>query len=205
MPNPYVISIHDLGRSPGAMRTYQLTAPAVDMQTTVAGVPDGTVLDLDVTLTQVSDGVLAQVGTEVEIQGSCVRCLRDFSVRTRVDATEMFFNPSTRAAAMAEGDEEAEDMLEIEGTEVNLESVVRDAIVLDLPFDPVCEPDCPGLCSECGIPLREAEDGHSHDVVDPRWAALGALNFGTETGPAGPAGRAGDAAGSEASGSGEAK
>lgn len=96
-------------------------------------------------------------------------------------------------------------MLEIEGTEVNLESVVRDAIVLDLPFDPVCEPDCPGLCSECGIPLREAEDGHSHDVVDPRWAALGALNFGTETGPAGPAGRAGDAAGSEASGSGEAK
>ncbi|MDO4792112.1 MAG: YceD family protein [Buchananella hordeovulneris] len=178
MVNPYAISIHDLGRSPGAMRDYHLHTVAKDMHTVVAGVPDGTELDLDVTLTQVSDGVLAQVRADVEIKGACVRCLRDFATRTHVDATEMFFNPGTRAAALAEGDEEADEMLEIEGTEVNLEPVVRDAIVLDLPFDPLCEDDCPGLCPECGVALRDAEPGHGHEVIDPRWAALGGLNFG---------------------------
>jgi len=52
--------------------------------------------------------------------------------------------------------------------------VLRDAVVLALPMQPVCQEDCPGLCSECGA--RRADDpDHHHDAVDIRWAALQGL------------------------------
>ena len=46
-----------------------------------------------------------------------------------------------------------------------------DAVGLELPFAPVCTPDCPGLCPECGVALA-AEPGHHHDRIDPRWSKL---------------------------------
>jgi uncharacterized protein len=52
---------------------------------------------------------------------------------------------------------------------------VRDAIVLALPFQPVCREDCPGLCPICGLRLEEAP-GHQHNEArDPRWSALAEL------------------------------
>jgi len=50
--------------------------------------------------------------------------------------------------------------------------VVRDEVVLSLPLAPVCRPDCPGLCVECGERFDELEPGHSHEILDLRWAAL---------------------------------
>lgn len=49
-----------------------------------------------------------------------------------------------------------------------------DAVVPTLPFQPVCRPDCPGLCPQCGVRLAD-EPGHAHDDIDPRWAALAGL------------------------------
>jgi uncharacterized protein len=62
----------------------------------------------------------------------------------------------------------------LEGDLLDLEPTVRDAVVLQLPLAPVCREDCPGLCSTCGARLAEDPE-HSHDEVDPRWAALTAL------------------------------
>lgn len=52
--------------------------------------------------------------------------------------------------------------------------MLRDAVVLALPMQPVCTETCAGLCSECGIRLDE-NPGHHHDAADPRWAALQGL------------------------------
>ena len=58
---------------------------------------------------------------------------------------------------------------------VDLEPLLRDAVVLALPFQPLCQDDCPGLCVECGARLADDPD-HGHDEpVDPRWAALSEL------------------------------
>ena len=47
-----------------------------------------------------------------------------------------------------------------------------DAVVLDLPFTPLCRDDCLGLCPTCGFVLNDDPD-HSHgEQVDPRWEAL---------------------------------
>ena len=56
-----------------------------------------------------------------------------------------------------------------------------DAIVLELPFQPVCRPDCQGLCPDCGLDLNTVQD-HSHDEsVDPRWAKLAQFETDAET------------------------
>lgn len=58
---------------------------------------------------------------------------------------------------------------------IDLEPVLRDAVVTALPFQPVCKEDCAGLCSECGMNLNEDPE-HHHEVLDPRWAALAGLS-----------------------------
>jgi uncharacterized protein len=68
---------------------------------------------------------------------------------------------------------QADESLEyaLDGDVINLEGPIRDAVVLDLPFQPLCEPDCLGLDPQTGEkltePLPEVED-----AVDPRWAQL---------------------------------
>lgn len=83
-----------------------------------------------------------------------------------MDLQELFLTASDGG-----GDEER---LVVHDT-VDLEPVLRDAVVTALPFQPVCRPDCQGLCPDCGIRLEEAPADHVHDQVDPRWAALAAL------------------------------
>jgi len=72
------------------------------------------------------------------------------------------------------GDEDAAEEQRVEDGLIGLEPLLRDTVVPALPFQPVCRPDCPGLCSECGMPLAEDPE-HQHDQIDPRWAALSAL------------------------------
>ena len=41
-----------------------------------------------------------------------------------------------------------------------------------LPLAPLCRPDCPGLCVECGEKWADLAPDHGHETLDPRWAAL---------------------------------
>ncbi|MGW2849798.1 YceD family protein, partial [Streptomyces sp. NPDC001274] len=74
----------------------------------------------------------------------------------------------------ADDAEDDEDRLFVEDGLFDLEPVLRDAVVLALPMQPVCRESCAGLCSECGVRLDE-NPGHHHDAVDIRWAALQGL------------------------------
>ena len=55
-----------------------------------------------------------------------------------------------------------EEASRLEGDLIDLEPVLRDAVVLELPFQPLCRPDCAGLCPECGANLND-DPGTSHD------------------------------------------
>jgi uncharacterized protein len=63
----------------------------------------------------------------------------------------------------------------LEGDLLDLEPLLRDAVVLALPFQPLCTEDCPGLCPECGARLADDPDPAPEEPVDPRWAGLAAL------------------------------
>jgi uncharacterized protein len=53
--------------------------------------------------------------------------------------------------------------------------MIRDVVGVELPFAPVCRPDCRGLCGRCGGDLNLGECTCSEPDIDPRWAGLGEL------------------------------
>ncbi|MBD8062964.1 YceD family protein [Oceanitalea stevensii] len=174
--SPFVISTHDLARQPGTLRTVERAVPAPeDFGTAVMWVVPTSDIRLDLRLEAVMEGVLVSGEAAVELQGECSRCLREITESRTIEVSELFFYPGARAAALADGDEEAEDMLELEGELLDLEPVVRDAVVTAMPFRPLCEPGCAGLCAGCGERLDDLPADHEHVDVDPRWAALAGL------------------------------
>lgn len=167
--SPLVLDTLELGRRPGSMRQVRRTVPApADLGSEVIRVPEGSDLALDLRLESVMEGVLVSGTARGRAAGECVRCLEDVDLDVTAEIQELFTYPG-RAP---EGDED--DLRELEGDLIDIEPTLRDAVVPALPFQPVCSPDCPGLCSECGARLAD-DPGHHHDVVDPRWAALQGL------------------------------
>jgi DUF177 domain-containing protein len=92
-------------------------------------------------------------------------------MRVDVALTELFAYPDTATEETTEADEVGR----VADDTVDLHQPIVDAVGLELPLAPVCRPDCPGLCPECGVPLATAEAGHHHDRIDPRWAKLAAV------------------------------
>ena len=177
---PLVLSTHELGRRPGTMRKVQRTVPApAELGTEVIRVPEGTDLVLDLRLEAVMEGVLVSGTATGHAEGECVRCLDDVSRDVSVELQELY---TYEARASAEDDDELHSL---DGDLLDLEPVVRDAIVLALPFQPVCTEDCPGLCADCGAHLAEDPE-HSHENADPRWAALQGLAQTRDDAPESP-------------------
>ena len=153
------------------MRTAKLTVPAPeDLGTEVIGVPAGSDLELDLRLEAVMEGILVSGTVRGRAVGECVRCLDEVVDEIDVSMQELFVYPERAAVAVADGDDE-EDVRVVVGDLLDIEPALRDVVVPALPFQPLCRPGCPGLCSICGAHLAEDPD-HAHDVIDPRWAAL---------------------------------
>lgn len=193
-PSPFVIDTHDLGRRPGSMRELTLSpATGEPMGSDVIAVPSGATIELDIRLEAVVEGVLVTGTAAATATGECVRCLRAVELGVEVDLTELFAYSSGRhhhpnrghgGSGEPEEDDESDPLPELDGDLLNLEGPLTDAIVLALPFQPLCREDCAGLCSMCGVRLDDAEPGHAHEDLDPRWAALAALSEAPEAAPA---------------------
>jgi len=147
----------------------EVEAPA-DLGTEVIGIPEGTVLELDLRLEAVMEGVLVTGTVRGRATGECVRCLDDVEQVIDADLQELFAYPGRKP----EGEDD-EDLRELEDELIDLEPAVRDAVVPALPFQPVCRDDCPGLCAQCGARLADDPE-HQHESADPRWAALQGLS-----------------------------
>ncbi|WP_112469698.1 YceD family protein [Streptomyces triticisoli] len=182
--NPLVFDTHRLGRRPGALQRLTRTVPApADLGLKgVIGVPEGTPMELELRLESVMEGVLVTGTARARAEGECVRCLEPLGFDLEADFQELFSYPDAdergrgiaRSDESAADDEEDEDRLFLEDELFDLEPLLRDAVVLALPMQPVCQEDCPGLCSQCGARLADYPD-HHHDAVDIRWAALQGL------------------------------
>jgi uncharacterized protein len=178
-----------LGRQAGSARTQQLTVPAPDdLRLELARVPVGADLHLDVRFEAVTEGVLVTGTATAPVAGECARCLAPLTTTVTASFTELYlYQPDkhdrhdkhsrhdkhAKHDRLDENDEQDEEQFYLDGDLLDLEPVLRDAVVLALPMSPLCREDCPGLCVECGVPLAEAGPGHGHDdSPDPRWAAL---------------------------------
>ena len=150
-----VLDTHELGRRAGAMRAVQTSVEApADLGIDVIGVPPGSPVELDLRLESVVEGVLVTGTATVEVRGECVRCLGEISDELEVDIQELFVYPGSEAAE--------DEASRLQGDLIDLEPLLRDEVVLDLPFQPLCRDDCAGLCVECGANLNDDPD-HSHE------------------------------------------
>jgi uncharacterized protein len=163
---PYTVSVVDIVHRPGEMREKFIDVTVDDeMGNAVIGVRKGAKLHIDARLESLHDGILVSGEVDAVAQGECVRCLIDVSIPVEVEFAELF----------AYSFDEAFDYT-VQDDHVDLEPLVRDAVVLSLPFQPVCQEDCLGLCPECGVRLLD-NPGHEHEApVDPRWGALAGLD-----------------------------
>jgi uncharacterized protein len=162
-----VLDARELGRRPGASEHVSRSVPAPgDLAIEVIGVPEGASIDLRLLLESVVEGVLVSGEVSVVAVGECARCLDPLERALTVDVQELYAYPG-------HGDEDTRSVVD-DGL-IDLEPALRDAVVLALPLAPLCRPDCPGLCSVCGARLADDPE-HAHEEVDPRWAALAAMN-----------------------------
>ena len=165
--SPFVLDTHELGRRAGAMLELARNLPAPDgWALELVRVPVGTPVALTLRLESVMDGVLVSGSLRTAIAAECGRCLEPVTEQIEVSIAELFgYEP----------DPDDDDLPVLHGDLIDLEPVLRDAFVLGLPLNPVCEDTCEGLCATCGERLADLGPDHGHDRLDPRWAALSAL------------------------------
>jgi uncharacterized protein len=174
---PLVVDTTKLPRQPGATRALKRAVPAPpDLGLELIAVPESSDLELDLSLTSVSEGVYVSGNVRGSLTGECGRCLNEITESFEVPIAELF----AYADSTTEETTDEDEVGRMQGELIDLEPAVRDAVVLTLPVTPVCRPDCPGLCPECGVHLDDLPADHGHEDVDPRWAALRNLSNNKE-------------------------
>lgn len=161
-PGAFSVPVRDLTGRPGEMRETEIDAALpTAWGEGLVWIPAGESVHVDVRLESVHEGILVSATARTRSEGECSRCLIEITAPVEVEFQELFAYPGQEA-----------DDFEVQDDHVDLETPVRDAIVLSLPFQPVCRPDCPGLDPITGARLAELPDAQPHQNVDPRWAAL---------------------------------
>lgn len=167
MNGPFSFPVRDILHRSGDMREFEIDTPAPEKWGEgLVSVAEGEPVEASVRLEAVHEGILVTADVATRYTGVCGRCLTDVAEPVEVEIQELFGYS---------GDEAAD--FEVQDDHVDLETLVRDSIVLSLPFQPVCQPDCPGLDPATGEKLVPGAEPEA--PIDERWNALAALKADT--------------------------
>jgi len=185
----YQFNTHELPRRAGEMKEYQLDLQILEpVGVPLVAVPAGDVIEVDMRLESVTEGILLSADIFAVAKGECIRCLDPVEIIVERKIQELYrYEPAadkggkrkrnSRDQEIEDIDLEEVDELWLDGNEMNLETPIRDAIVLDLPVNPLCTQDCLGLCPDCGEKWEKLPEDHAHEAIDARWAGLAGLDF----------------------------
>ncbi|HWH32538.1 MAG TPA: DUF177 domain-containing protein [Egibacteraceae bacterium] len=166
-----VLSVADLVGRPGASRRLALeVVPPDDLDRPLLRLEQP--VRLEGVLESVVDGILVRGTLSTSVEAQCGRCLKDIVADVETDVVELFRDP-----AEVDPDDELDAGYEIADARIDLDVLVRDALAPALPYSPVCDEDCKGLCPTCGTDLNEASCDCTDTSTDARWAALEALRL----------------------------
>jgi uncharacterized protein len=160
---PFVVPAATLRRRAGTRRPQTLRGPVEGLDCSGSAVPAGAEVTADVVLESILGGVAVSGTVRSPWAGVCRRCLEPAVGEVRVAVRELFLD-----------DSDGEDTYALDGDDVDLEPMVRDAVLLELPVAPLCRTDCAGLCPSCGADRNVGPCGCT-PPADPRWAALDVL------------------------------
>lgn len=162
----FTYSVAEILGRPGEYREVKIVEPLPGAGTPLARLEAS--VEADLRAESVVEGVLMTGRAKAGVTFVCSRCLTEFPSEVSARLCELFVGPGHEVG-------KEEDAYEVAGTEIDLEPMLRDAIVLELPLSPVCSLDCKGYCAGCGQNLNEGACTCAPEEVDPRWAGLEAL------------------------------
>jgi uncharacterized protein len=163
--HPFVVTVTALRRRPGSRRPVQLDGPLPGLSVSGSAVPDDAPVRADLMLEGLQGDAVVATGTvTANWEGPCRRCLQTASGTLSAEVRELF-----------EAASDEEETYPLEGDRVDLEPLVRDAVLLELPQAPLCDEGCKGLCPTCGANRNEGTCTCDTTPRDPRWAALDEL------------------------------
>ena len=183
-PDSFQHNTYELPRRAGEMKEYQLDIPVKEnFGVPLISVPAGEFIEVDVRLESVTEGVLLSADVYAVAKGECIRCLDPVEIVIERKIQELYnYEPTNERGKKKKRDEDEidldlEDELMMDGNIMDLETPIRDAVVLSLPINPLCDEECLGLCPECGGKWADLPEDHAHEVIDARWASLGSLTL----------------------------
>jgi uncharacterized protein len=159
------IPVRGLIGHPGAFRTDAVRGTLEGLATELARVPEDAALRGELLLESVVEGILVSGRIEGTWRLRCARCLTEFDGRFGVEVHEMF---------VLDADADADEYPLDPELGIEPDQMLRDAIGVELPFSPLCRPDCLGLCEVCGG-NRNLGECPGHERMDPRFAVLSEL------------------------------
>jgi uncharacterized protein len=147
-------------QSVGSSRDFYFDLPSLSIE------PDLNLQDLKgkARISRTPQGLLVQTDVEALIESECVRCLTKTDQRLHADFTELYAFSLRNAS-------ESELILPEDGF-IDLGPIVREYLVLEIPINPLCRPDCSGICAVCGEPQGDQFHIHEMETGDPRLAVL---------------------------------
>jgi uncharacterized protein len=161
----FTISVADILGRPGHYRDFQVDRPLPGVHTALAAV-DQTPVSARLRAEAVVEGILVTGPVIASANLECARCLARFASPLSLDICELFVAP---------GHDADDDAYRVSVDQIDLEPMLRDAAILALPLNPLCSPECRGLCARCGTDLNQGPCNCADDDIDPRWADLSAL------------------------------
>jgi uncharacterized protein len=170
-----------LGR-PGQRRDLTTSVPAEQFGEEPWGPAVDTLdgpIGLDLTLEAVPGGVLVRGTVRASATSTCARCLTPTSDTWDVEVAELYRAVRPDDDDLIDSEEDGLEYLLVDAdTQLELDQLVRDAIVVGQPVRVLCRPDCAGLCPSCGADRNVEPCQHGDEApVDPRWEALRTLRL----------------------------
>ena len=160
-----MLHVGPLLRAPGSRRAEQVRAPVSAAVVSASEVPGDEDVAADLVVEAVNGPAVVVTGTvTAPWAGECVRCLGPARGNLRVAVRELY-----------EPGSDAEETYPLLGDQIDLEPLVRDAVLLELPLAPLCSEECQGLCPVCGVNRNETSCTCAAEARDPRWSALDQL------------------------------
>jgi uncharacterized protein len=153
-------------RHPGNARSLMAAGELDGLSGVAAQIPAGSPVAIDVLLERVPDGIVVRGTLSATWNAGCSRCLEPVDGEISVHVDELF------EATPLEG-----ETYRLDEDVIDLEPMVRDALLLELPLAPLCDPECAGLCATCGANHNLTTCECVTTEIDPRWAALRSLEL----------------------------
>ena len=183
----FQLNTYELPRRAGEMKEYVLDIPVKEkFGVDLIAVPAGEFIEVDARLESVTEGILLSADVYAVAKGECIRCLDPVEIEVERKIQELYrYEPTAdkggkrgkKAVKVEEVDLASDEELFLDGSVMDLQIPIRDAVVLDLPVNPLCSEECQGLCPNCGEKWEKLPQDHAHEAIDARWAGLQGLDF----------------------------